>query len=109
MTELMVRVTGRDDVAEGVFALELAALGGGALPGWTPGAHIDVSAGSVGVRQYSLCGDPADRQRWRIAILHEPDGRGGSAHLFRTALPGTELRVSLPRNHFALEPGEEYL
>ncbi|MEV6099630.1 PDR/VanB family oxidoreductase [Nocardia sp. NPDC051981] len=109
MTELMVRVTGRREEAEGVFALELAALGGRALPDWTPGAHIDVFAGSAGVRQYSLCGDPADRERWRIAIMHEPDGRGGSAHLFRTAHPGTELRVSVPRNHFELESGDEYL
>ncbi|MGW5112927.1 PDR/VanB family oxidoreductase [Nocardia sp. NPDC004123] len=109
MTELMVRVTGRREEAEGVFALQLAALGGGALPDWTPGAHIDAFAGSAGVRQYSLCGDPADREHWRIAILHEPGGRGGSAHLFRTAHPGTELRVSVPRNHFALEPGDEYL
>ncbi|MFE3279642.1 PDR/VanB family oxidoreductase [Nocardia sp. NPDC059239] len=109
MTELMVRVTGRGDEAEGVFALELAALGAGALLDWTPGAHIDVFAGSAGVRQYWLYGDPADRERWRIALLHEPSGRGGSAHLFRTAHPGTELRVSLPRNHFELEPGGEYL
>ncbi|MEC3955927.1 PDR/VanB family oxidoreductase [Nocardia sp. CDC153] len=109
MSELTVLVTDRRDVAEGVFALELTAAGAGALPPWTPGAHIDVHAGTVGVRQYSLCGDPADERRWRIAILHEPAGRGGSDHLHRTALPGTSLRVSLPRNNFELVPNDEYL
>ncbi|MTE14571.1 PDR/VanB family oxidoreductase [Nocardia aurantiaca] len=109
MSELTVRVTDRRDEAEGVFALELAAAGPGALPRWTPGAHIDVHAESVGQRQYSLCGDPVDERRWRIAILREPAGRGGSEHLYRTAHPGTELRVSLPRNNFALVPSAEYL
>lgn len=108
MTDLTVRVTDRRDVAEGVFALELTALDG-VLPPWSPGAHIDVVAEGVGVRQYSLCGDLAGQQRWRIAILHEPAGRGGSDHLFRTAHIGTELRVSVPRNNFELEPAPEYL
>ncbi|MFE9581705.1 PDR/VanB family oxidoreductase [Nocardia sp. NPDC006044] len=108
MTEFPVRVSARRDEAEGVFSLELSAVGG-ELPSWTPGAHIDVAVGEAGVRQYSLCGDPADPDRWRIAILHEPDGRGGSRHLHNTALPGTELRVSKPRNNFELVARESYV
>lgn len=109
MTELTVRVSDRRDVAEGVFALELSAVGDAPLPHWSPGAHIDVAAGPAGVRQYSLCGDPADARTWRIAILHEPAGRGGSDHLHRTAQTGTELRVSFPRNNFELTPSAEYI
>ncbi len=109
MTEIPVLVSARRDEAERVFSLELSAASGGDLPGWTPGAHIDVGVGAAGVRQYSLCGDPADRRRWRIAVLHEPDGRGGSAQLHRTALPGTRLQVSLPRNNFELVARESYV
>ncbi|GAB4587125.1 PDR/VanB family oxidoreductase [Nocardia sp. IFM 10818] len=109
MTEFPVRVAGRRDEAEDVFSLVLAARDGAELPAWTPGAHIDVHAGPAGVRQYSLCGDPGDRSRWQIAILHEPAGRGGSAHLFRTAQPGTELRVSPPRNNFELVSHPSYV
>ncbi|MGW4352061.1 PDR/VanB family oxidoreductase [Nocardia sp. NPDC004582] len=109
MTEFPVRVVHRRDEAEDVFSLELAAVDGGPLPPWTPGAHIDVRAGAAGVRQYSLCGDPADDRRWRIAILHEREGRGGSDHLYRTAQAGTELRVSLPRNNFELTPASSYV
>ncbi|MFD7842826.1 PDR/VanB family oxidoreductase [Nocardia sp. NPDC059764] len=109
MTELPVRVVRRRDEAEGVFSLELTAADGGPLPAWSPGAHIDVHAGSAGVRQYSLCGDPGDDRTWRIAVLHEPGGRGGSDYLHRTALPGTELRVSLPRNNFELTPRSSYV
>ncbi|NKX86928.1 oxidoreductase [Nocardia coubleae] len=108
MTEVSVRVIDRTEEADAVFALVLAAVDGGQLPAWTPGAHIDVAVGAAGVRQYSLCGDPADRDHWRIAVLHEPRGRGGSAALFRTALPGTTLSVSLPRNNFELTPAARY-
>ncbi|MQY17142.1 PDR/VanB family oxidoreductase [Nocardia macrotermitis] len=109
MTEFGVRVQARRDEAEGVFGLELAATDGTPLPAWSPGAHIDIGVGSYGVRQYSLCGDPADARCWRVAILREPAGRGGSEHLFRTALPGTELRVSLPRNNFELLERPSYV
>ncbi|MFC4128756.1 PDR/VanB family oxidoreductase [Nocardia rhizosphaerae] len=108
MTGLTVRVIERTDEADAVFALALGAADGGQLPSWTPGAHIDVAVGAAGVRQYSLCGDPAERDRWRIAILHEPAGRGGSDLLYRTAMPGTELSVSLPRNNFVLDAADEY-
>ncbi|MFD6156247.1 PDR/VanB family oxidoreductase [Nocardia sp. NPDC060256] len=109
MTEIPVRVSARRDEAEGVFSLELAAAAGGELPSWTPGAHIDVAVGAAGVRQYSLCGDPAQSSHWRIAVLHEPSGRGGSHHLHSTALAGTVLRVSMPRNNFELVDCERYV
>ncbi|WP_280473869.1 PDR/VanB family oxidoreductase [Nocardia asiatica] len=109
MTDIAVRVWRRRDEAEGVFSLELAAVDGGELPSWTPGAHIDVAVGAAGVRQYSLCGDPADRARWRVAVLHEPDGRGGSAYLHRAARPGSVLRVSAPRNNFELVRSDRYV
>ncbi|WP_174186319.1 PDR/VanB family oxidoreductase [Nocardia barduliensis] len=109
MTDIAVRVWRRRDEAEGVFSLELAPVDGGELPSWTPGAHIDVAVGAAGVRQYSLCGDPADRGRWRIAVLHEPNGRGGSAYLHRAAQPGSVLRVSVPRNNFELVGSDRYV
>ncbi len=108
MTEFGVRVQTRRDEAEGVFGLELAAADGTPLPAWSPGAHIDIGVGPHGVRQYSLCGDPASRH-WRVAILREPAGRGGSEHLFQTALPGSELRVSVPRNNFELVDRQSYV
>ncbi|MFG1795982.1 PDR/VanB family oxidoreductase [Nocardia sp. NPDC049149] len=109
MTEFPVLVSARHEVAEGVFALELTAVGGGELPSWTPGAHIDVAVGAAGVRQYSLCGDPGKPDRWRIAVLHEPAGRGGSDHLRRTAVAGVQLQVSLPRNNFELVARDRYV
>ncbi|MDX6741244.1 PDR/VanB family oxidoreductase [Actinocorallia sp. A-T 12471] len=85
--------------AEGVVGLAFADPAGAPLPPWTPGAHLDVRLPSGAVRQYSLCGDPADRRAYRIAVRLVPDGGGGSAEA-HTLVPGSVVRVSEPRNAF---------
>jgi ferredoxin-NADP reductase len=99
----------RESAADGVLALTLRHPLGEQLPAWEPGAHIDVLLGPGLERQYSLCGDPADRARWRIAVLREPVGRGGSAHVHEQVIQGDKVRVRGPRNHFALRPAPRYL
>jgi ferredoxin-NADP reductase len=98
----------RESAADGVLALILRHPLGEQLPAWEPGAHIDVVLGPGLERQYSLCGDPADRTAWRIAVLREPDGRGGSAHVHEQLGQGDKVRVRGPRNHFALHPAPRY-
>jgi ferredoxin-NADP reductase len=93
--------------AAGVAELVLAAVDGGQLPGWAPGAHIDVQAGEL-VRQYSLTG-AVGAAEYRIAVLDEPAGRGGSAWLHTHAVPGARLTIGAPRNHFPLDPSPRYL
>ncbi|MEU0106684.1 PDR/VanB family oxidoreductase [Streptomyces sp. NPDC006251] len=92
----------------GVLALTLRHPLGEPLPAWEPGAHVDVLLGPGLERQYSLCGDPADRTAWRIAVLREPDGRGGSAHVHERVAEGDKIRVRGPRNNFRLEPAPRY-
>src|SRR5260370_40398409 len=70
-------ITAREIRAEGVVSLTLADPGGAQLPAWTPGAHIDLLLGDT-LRQYSLCGPPGDQHTWRIAVLLDAGGRGGS-------------------------------
>ncbi|MGW0996281.1 PDR/VanB family oxidoreductase [Streptomyces sp. NPDC002523] len=103
-----VTVTVEEVTAEatGVVSLVLAARGGRVLPRWTPGAHIDVVLSRDLIRQYSLSSAP-DEERWRIAVLREPDGRGGSAHLHDRVRAGDNLLVSTPRNTFPLDLGAE--
>lgn len=98
----------REFAADGVLALTLRHPLGEQLPAWEPGAHIDVVLGPQLERQYSLCGDPADRTTWRIAVLREPDGRGGSAHVHEQVGQGDKVRARGPRNHFRLEPAPSY-
>ncbi|MFF7865812.1 PDR/VanB family oxidoreductase [Streptomyces qaidamensis] len=105
-TELVV--AGREFAADGVLALTLRHPLGEPLPEWEPGAHVDVVLEPGLERQYSLCGDPADRSAWRIAVLREPDGRGGSAHVHEQLGEDAKVRVRGPRNNFRLEPAPRY-
>ena len=46
------------------------------LPGFMAGAHISVRVGDGPVRDFSLHNDPAERARYCIAVLREPEGQG---------------------------------
>jgi vanillate O-demethylase ferredoxin subunit len=102
MSEFSVEVHSRKQEADGICSFELVRGDAGPLPAFEPGAHVDVHLGPALVRQYSLCGDPADIHRWRIAVLREPASRGGSAAVHERLQPGAMLQVSAPRNHFQL-------
>ena len=102
-TALDVVVTARTRSADRVELFEFAAPDGRPLPRWQPGAHVDVALPGGEVRQYSLCGDP-DAPTWRIGVLRETDGRGGSAWLHDSLVVGDAVRLAGPRNHFEFEP-----
>lgn len=96
-------------LADGVVALTLRDPHGRPLPPWAPGAHIDLVLPEGTVRQYSLCGDPADRDSWRVAVLREPAGRGGSRYVHEQLSEGTKLTLGGLRNKFALLDSPGYL
>jgi ferredoxin-NADP reductase len=110
MTEqdLTLRVVDRSVPADGVVVLDLVAADGGELPAWAPGAHLDLRCGEL-VRQYSLCGDPSDRSRYRVAVRREEPGRGGSRFLHEQVSVGNSLGARGPRNHFPLVDATAYV
>ena len=95
--------------ADGVVSLVLTRPTGTRLPDWEPGAHIDVTLASGETRQYSLCGDRWDAHRYRIAVLREVAGRGGSAFVHDQLAPGDHVILGGPRNNFPLVPSARYL
>jgi ferredoxin-NADP reductase len=95
--------------AEGVHSLTFVDPAGKDLPPWTPGAHLEIELPSGLVRQYSLCGDPKDRCRYKVAVLRDPAGRGGSAEIHDTVLTGKVLKVRGPRNRFELAYSGNYI
>src|SRR2546429_9135692 len=101
-------VAGRDVLAEGIVALSLEDPTGRPLPGWTPGAHIDLVPNTSLVRQYSLCGSPTDMGTWRIAVLRDQQSRGGSDFVHNKLHVGSSVRVRGPRNHFPLVSAPRY-
>lgn len=104
----LARVVRREQRAQGVVGLTLVG-GDGELPRWTPGAHIDLILPSGRCRQYSLCGPLTAVDRYEIAVLHEPDGRGGSAEVHTALAVGSHVQYRGPRNRFPLERASSYL
>ncbi|MFK0119855.1 PDR/VanB family oxidoreductase [Streptomyces sp. NPDC090994] len=104
-----LEVRGKDAVADGVVSLVLARPDGGRLPDWTPGSHIDLVLPEGITRQYSLCGDRWDPYTYRIAVLREPGGRGGSAYVHDRLAPGDLVDVGGPRGNFPLVPADRYV
>ncbi|MDF0529498.1 PDR/VanB family oxidoreductase [Tsukamurella sp. 8F] len=102
-------VVDRRELASDIVEFTLNRADGGAVAPWAPGAHVDLHLPGVGVRQYSLCGDPDDRCHYRVAVLRESSGRGGSAYLHDRVAPGATLDVSAPRNNFPLVPASRYV
>lgn len=101
---LFLRVTARRQEAADIFSYELAAASGAELPAFTPGAHVDVHLPGGAIRQYSLCNSPAERHHYVIAVLRDPNSRGGSVALHDRVKVGDPVYVSSPRNHFPLVP-----
>ena len=102
-------VVGKSRGADGIALFELAAASGAPLPRWQPGSHIDVLLPDGDARQYSLCGVPGDAT-WRIGVLREDDGRGGSRWMHERAV-GDTITIAGPSNHFEFVPekGTSYL
>ena len=95
--------------SDGVLSLALVDPEGKPLPSWTPGAHIDLTLRGALVRQYSLCGDPRDNSRYRVAVLREQAALGGSEFVHEGLRPGHRLSVCGPRNNFAFLPASRYV
>jgi phthalate 4,5-dioxygenase reductase subunit len=96
------RVTRAERIAEDIHRFELRDPADADLPEFSAGAHVTLRAPNGMLRKYSLCNDPAERDRYVIAVKREPNSRGGSESLIRDVGVGSELAVSAPTNNFAL-------
>jgi ferredoxin-NADP reductase len=103
---MQLRVRSITHLAETINGFELVDPRGRDLPRFEAGAHIDLRVGGY-LRQYSLWNSPVERRRYRIAVLREPDGRGGSRHLYDNVRVGDLVEISVPRNNFPLDQTAE--
>ncbi|HEY1473097.1 MAG TPA: PDR/VanB family oxidoreductase [Pseudolabrys sp.] len=99
---LPLRVTRNDRIADGIHLLEFRDAGDRPLPEFSAGAHIAIQVPNGLLRKYSLCNDPAERDRYLVAIKREANGRGGSCNLIDNTKAGDELMVTPPVNDFGL-------
>ena len=97
-----LRVTRNDKIADGIYLMEFRDSSGGELPPFAAGAHLAIQVPNGLVRKYSLCNDPAERDRYLIAVKREANGRGGSTNLIDAVKVGDDLMVAPPVNDFPL-------
>lgn len=107
-TSLRLRVIRKTALTQSAALLHLAGADGRALPGWEPGAHVELRLPSGLRRPYSLCGDPAARDTYAVCVQREESGRGGSVEAHDRLRVGTEIGSSAPRNHFPLRDASDY-
>lgn len=107
MTEQVLNlvVRKRQEQGEGVVILDLADPTGSNLPAFEAGAHVDIHLKPGLVRQYSLCGDPANAAVYRLGVLRDPASRGGSVAVHDLLTEGSSVSVGTPRNLFPLAAG----
>lgn len=94
---------------QGNVALELAAADAAPLPPFAAGAHVDLHLPNGLVRQYSIASAPDELGRYLLCVRREPASRGGSAYVHERLRVGDRLRISAPRNLFALQPARHHL
>ena len=91
-----------ETMSHNISKYEFSTLDGSQLPAWTAGAHIDVLVAPGMMRQYSMSGDPSNRNAYQVAVLREDAGRGGSLLMHRIFNEGRKVFISRPINHFDL-------
>jgi phthalate 4,5-dioxygenase reductase subunit len=101
---LRLSVARAEPAAEGVRLFEFRHRNAADLPQFTAGSHVSVRVPSGELRKYSLCNDPAERDRYVIAVKREDQGRGGSVSMVDAVKLGDVLEVSAPKNDFPLKP-----
>lgn len=99
-----LQVARKRALAKDIVFFELRHPQGLALPAFTAGAHLTVQTPAGMRRNYSLCNDPADAYSYQIAVKRDASGRGGSIAMADQLSEGSLLKVSQPRNNFALDP-----
>lgn len=96
-------VSRAEPAARDIQLFELRHPEGELLPAFTPGAHIKVKTPSGHTRQYSLCNDAQERDRYVIAVKREAQGRGGSMSMADQLKAGDLLEVGDVENLFELD------
>jgi vanillate monooxygenase ferredoxin subunit len=96
-----VRIAAKVAEARDICSFTLVSPDGEMLPPFSAGSHIDVHLADGTVRQYSLCNSPAERHQYQIAVLLDPNSRGGSTAMHALTV-GKLIEISDPKNHFPL-------
>ncbi|MBV9632082.1 MAG: oxidoreductase [Xanthobacteraceae bacterium] len=79
------------------------------MPPADPGAHVDLHLPNGMMRQYSLTTPDRAPKSYILGIKRDANSRGGSKYIFDTLKVGHTLRISSPRNNFALVENADHV
>ena len=88
--------------AKDIISVDLRLVGGGELPAFSAGSHIDLHLPNGMVRSYSLSNNSDERHRYVVGVLRDRASRGGSRCVHEALRVGMPITISEPRNHFGL-------
>lgn len=106
---IAMEVVARDALTPDICQFTLARPDRGALPHFTPGAHVTIETPGGAMRRYSLINDGSAPTKYVFAIKREAQSRGGSASMHDDAQVGSRLSVEPPQNDFELVDAPHYL
>jgi len=85
-----------------IRSFELVLKDGGALPSYSAGSHLTFALPNGMERTYSLTDSGSEPDAFRIAVLNQSGGRGGSRYFHDTLIEGATLRIIKRANTFPL-------
>ena len=92
----------RDETRD-IKSYELVNPTGRELKPFKAGSHLEIQLPGGYLRQYSLCNNPSEVHRYRLAVLRENEGRGGSKAFHDVVGEGDLLETTEPQNNFSLD------
>jgi len=101
-TDLQLTVSKVENLTDAIKLFELRPADGQTLPAFSAGSNIDIKINDDLRRSYSLTNAPTERDRYVIAVLDEPDGRGGSHWMHNNLKEGDQVTAVTPENNFEL-------
>jgi len=97
------------EVARDTKVLTFERVGGGALPPYKPGAHIDLHLPNGLIRQFSLVVPNDNPSSYIVGVKRDENSRGGSRYIVEEMKVGDEIKISAPRNNFPLVENAEHV
>ena len=102
------KVVDKHVVGDRIAVVTLQPLEPSALEPWEAGAHITLHLPIGLERQYSLASDPADHDRFTIAVADSGTWGGASGWIRHQLQVGDVVSCSGPRNNFPLRAAHRY-
>ena len=96
------RLSKIEDVARDTKLYTFERVDGGKLPGYKPGAHIDLHLPNGLLRQFSLTVPAENPDSYTVGVKRDENSRGGSRYIIEQMKVGDQIKISAPRNNFPL-------